>query len=122
MEDDHSFHIFLFLPWKKIFSVKISFIFHGRRASFLHFFISSMEDGRFFSVQPLSTMVEAPRPFDFLVSRGAAQLAFYAFVISSISHMFIICCIPYYAEKVDFQKMKAHFDVFLLYACEFIRP
>ncbi|EHO74080.1 hypothetical protein HMPREF9944_00225 [Segatella maculosa OT 289] len=77
MEDDHSFYIFLFLPWKKIFSVKISFIFHGRRASFLHFFISSMEDVRFFSVQPLSTMVEAPRPFDFLIS-GGARLAFYA--------------------------------------------
>ena len=53
---------------------------------FLHFFVSSMEDGRFFSVHPLSTMVEAPRPFGFLVSGG---LAFYAFVISSISHMFI---------------------------------
>ncbi len=74
MEDDHSFYIFLFLPWKKIFSVKISFIFHGRRASFLHFFISSMEDGRFFSVQPLSTIVEAPRPFDFLISGGRSAV------------------------------------------------
>ena len=48
-----------------------------------------MAEEHFFSVQPLSAVVEAPRPFDFLVSGGAAQLAFYAFVISSISHMFI---------------------------------
>jgi len=63
------------LPWKtnvfcfffnvfhgrKEVIVKKSFVFHGRRASFLHFFISSMEDGRFFSVQPLSAVAEAPR-------------------------------------------------------------
>ena len=70
MEDEHSFYIFLFLPWKKTFPVKISFVFHGRRASFLHFFISSMEDGRFLSVQPLSAVAKAPRPFGFLVSVG----------------------------------------------------
>ena len=40
MEDEYSFYIFLFLPWKKMFSVKISFVAHGRRASFLHFLAS----------------------------------------------------------------------------------
>ncbi|WP_154652162.1 hypothetical protein [Segatella maculosa] len=79
MEDECSFYIFLFLPWKKMFSVKISFVFHGRRASFLHFFISSMEDGRFFSVQPLSTMVEAPRPFGFLISVGRRSSDYFFF-------------------------------------------
>ena len=44
MEDERSFYIFLFLPWKKMFSVKIFFVFHGKRAFFLHFLSSSMED------------------------------------------------------------------------------
>ena len=91
MEDDHSFYIFLFLPWKKMFSVKISFVFHGRRTSFLHFFISSMEDGRFFSVQLLSAVVEALRPFGFLVSGG---LAFYVFAIVPLWLMLMGVLIP----------------------------
>ena len=78
MDGESFINLFYLPPWRKIFSVKISFVFHGRRASFLHFFISSMEDGRFFSVHPLSTVAEALRPFGFLVSGG---LAFYAFVI-----------------------------------------
>ena len=44
MEDELSFCIFLFLPWKKMFSVKISFVFHGRRTFLSHFLSSSMED------------------------------------------------------------------------------
>ena len=44
MEDGHPFYIFLFLPWKKMFSVKISFVFHGRRTFLSHFLSSSMED------------------------------------------------------------------------------
>ena len=87
MEDDHSFYIFLFLPWKKMFSVKISFVFHGRRASFLHFFISPMEDGRFFSVQPLSAVVEALRPFGFLVSEGARGWRFMPLYLKSNSSL-----------------------------------
>ena len=39
-----------------------------------------MEDERLFSVQPLSAVAEAPRPFVFLVSGGA----FYAFVIGPL--------------------------------------
>ena len=50
IEDERPFYIFLFLPWKKMFSVKISFVFHGRRALFLHFLSSSMEDERSFFV------------------------------------------------------------------------
>ncbi|WP_019968856.1 hypothetical protein [Segatella maculosa] len=84
MEDDHSFYIFLFLPWKKIFSVKKSFVFHGRRASFLHFFISSMEDRRFFSVQPLSAVAEAPRPFGFLISVERRSSDYFFFFFSVI--------------------------------------
>ena len=42
---------------------------------FYIFFIFSMEDGRFFSVQLLSAVAEAPRPFGFLVS-GAQRRAF----------------------------------------------
>ena len=55
MEEEHSFCVFLFLPWKKMFSVKISFVFHGRRAFFLHFLSSSMEDERsfLFSANPM---------------------------------------------------------------------
>ena len=40
MGDEHSLYIFLFLPWKKMFSVKISFVVHGRRTFFLHFLAS----------------------------------------------------------------------------------
>ena len=87
MEDELSFYIFLFLPWKKIFSVKISFVFHGRRVSFLHFFVSSMEDGRFFSVQPLSAAAEAPCPFDFLVSGAQRGWRF----MPSSFHLYPIC-------------------------------
>ena len=56
MEDEHFFCIFLFLPWKKMFSVKISFVFHGRRTFLLHFLSSSMEDERsfLFSVNPIA--------------------------------------------------------------------
>ena len=50
MEDEHSFYIFLFPPCKKMFFVKISFVFHGRRIFFLHFLSSSMEDERSFFV------------------------------------------------------------------------
>ena len=32
-----------------------------------------MEDGHFFSVQPLSAVAEAPRPFGFLVSGAQGQ-------------------------------------------------
>ncbi len=78
MEDDRSFYIFLFLPWKKIFSVKISFIFHGRRASFLHFFISSMEDGRFFLCSTPFHHGGSPTPLWFPYLGGGARLAFYA--------------------------------------------
>ena len=80
--------------------------------------------GVFSLFTPLSAVVEALRPFDFLVS--GAQLAFYVFVISSISHMFITSNVFVVSritpKKWTFKKMKAHFDVFLLYACEFIRP
>ena len=44
MEDEYPFYIFLFLPWKKMLSVKISFVFHGRRTFLSHFLSSSMED------------------------------------------------------------------------------
>ena len=81
MEDDHSFYIFLFLPWKKIFSVKISFVSHGRQASFLHFLVSSMEDRRFFSVYPLSAVAEAPRPFGFLISVGCRSSDYFFFSV-----------------------------------------
>ena len=60
MEDEYSFYIFLFLPWKKMFSVKISFVFHGRRAFFLHFLSSSMEDeySFYFSTALLGTSLD----------------------------------------------------------------
>ena len=60
MEDEHSFCIFLFLPWKKMLFVKISFVFHGRRAFFLHFLSSSIEDERsflFYYLRPWATSV-----------------------------------------------------------------
>ena len=44
MDDEHSFYVFLFLPWKKMFSVKISFVVHGRRMFFLHFLASPLDD------------------------------------------------------------------------------
>ena len=91
MDDESFINLFYLLPWRKIFSVKISFVFHGRRASFLHFFISSMEDGRFFSVQLLSAVVEALRPFGFLVSGG---LAFYVFAIVPLWLMLMGVLIP----------------------------
>ena len=50
MEDEYSFYIFLFLPWEKMFSVKISFVVHGRRTFFLHFLASSADDERSFFV------------------------------------------------------------------------
>ena len=52
-----------------------------------------MEDGRFFSVHPLSTMAEAPRPFDFLVS-GDVWLTFYVFVIGPLQLMVMGVLIP----------------------------
>ena len=48
MEDKYSFYIFLFLPWKKMFSVKISFVVRGQQAFFLHFLASSADDEHFF--------------------------------------------------------------------------
>ena len=36
-----------------------------------------MGDGHFFSVQPLSTVAEAPRPFGFLISRGGVGLGLF---------------------------------------------
>ena len=81
MDDESFINLFYLPPWKKIFSVKISFVFHGRRASFLHFFISSMEDGRFFSVQPLSAVAEAPRPFGFLISVGCRSSDYFFFSV-----------------------------------------
>ena len=50
MGDEYSFYIFLFLPWKKMFSVKISFVVHGRQAFFLHFLASSADDEHSFFV------------------------------------------------------------------------
>ena len=67
--------------------VKKSFVFHGRRIFFLHFFVSSMEDGRFSSVQPLSAVVEALRPFDFLVSEGARGWRFTSLYLKSSSSL-----------------------------------
>ena len=60
MEDEYSFCIFLFLPWKKMFFVKISFVFHGRQAFFLHFLSSSMEDeySFYFSAALLGTSLD----------------------------------------------------------------
>ena len=42
-----------------------------------------MAEEHFFSVQPLSAVAEAPRPFGFLVSGGA----FYTFVIGPLQLM-----------------------------------
>ena len=67
MEDEHSFYIFLFLPWKKMFSVKISFVVHGRQAFFLHFLASSADDEHSFLIL-LSSPVDDKRSFFVLLS------------------------------------------------------
>jgi len=50
MEDEYSFYIFLFLPWKKMFSIKKSFVSHGRRAFFFILLSSAAAEDRLFSV------------------------------------------------------------------------
>ena len=60
MEDEYSFYIFLFLPWEKMFSVKISFVVHGRRTFFLHFLASSADEEILFTcyyLRPWTTSV-----------------------------------------------------------------
>ena len=91
MEDEYSFYIFLFLPWKKMFSVKISFVFHGRRTFLLHFLSSSMEDERsflfsanpmlqrrsfscFFSMGLISNAYRAERSTNFLIMKSASMV------------------------------------------------
>ena len=41
MDDERFINLFYLSPWKKMFSVKISFVFRGRQAFFLHFLASS---------------------------------------------------------------------------------
>ena len=48
MDDESFINLFYLPPWEKMFSVKISFVFHGRQAFFLHFLSSSMDDEYFF--------------------------------------------------------------------------
>ena len=50
MKDEYYFYVFLLLPWKKMFSVKISFVFHGRQAFFLHFLASSADEEHSFYI------------------------------------------------------------------------
>ena len=58
MEDEYSFYIFYLLPWKKMFSVKISFVPRGRQAFFLHFLASSTGEEYSFYILLFSAMVE----------------------------------------------------------------
>ena len=60
MEDERLFYIFLFLPWKT---------------------------GVFSLFTPIPPWRKPPSPFGFLVSGGAARLAFYAFVIEPLQLM-----------------------------------
>ena len=41
MDDERFINLFYLSPWKKMFSVKISFVFRARQAFFLHFLASS---------------------------------------------------------------------------------
>ena len=41
MDDECFINLFYLPPWRKMFSVKISFVVHGRQAFFLHFLASS---------------------------------------------------------------------------------
>ena len=45
-----------------------------------------MGDGHFFSVQPLSAVAEAPRPFGFLVSGARAQGLFLRRHLAAVAH------------------------------------
>ncbi len=79
MEDEYSFYIFLFLPWKKLFSVKISFAFHGRQAFFLHFLSSSMEDEHSFYILLSSPLDDKRSFFVLLSSEPSDECSFFAF-------------------------------------------
>ena len=72
MEDEYSFYIFLFLPWKKMSSVKISFVVHGRRAFFLHFLASSAGEEHSFYIL-LSSAAAEDRLFSVFCSSKASE-------------------------------------------------
>ena len=50
MDDECFINFFYLPPWRKIFSVKISFFVRGRQAFFLHFLASSMDDEHSFLI------------------------------------------------------------------------
>ena len=81
MKDERSFYIFLFLPWKKMFPVKISFVFHGRRASFLHFLASPAGEEYSFLIL-LSSPVGDRRSFLFYYLRPWATGFLFLFSIN----------------------------------------
>ncbi|EHO72215.1 hypothetical protein HMPREF9944_00927 [Segatella maculosa OT 289] len=82
MEDEHYFYIFLFPPWRKTLSVKISFVIHGRRAFFLHFLASPAGDEHSFFVL-LSSPAGEEHSFYILLSSAAAEDRLFSVFCSS---------------------------------------
>ena len=83
MGDEHSFYVFLFLPWKKMFSVKISFVVRGRQAFFLHFLASSMDDELSFFIL-LSSEPSDECSFFVFRSSDASETRFFLFFLHGV--------------------------------------
>jgi len=79
MGDEHSFYVSLFLPWKKIFSVKISFVAHGRRTFFLHFLASPTGEEYSFLILLSSPVGDERSFFVLLSSEPSDECSFFVF-------------------------------------------
>ena len=82
MDDECFINFFYLPPWRKIFSVKISFVIHGRRASFLHFLASPLDDEHSFFVL-LSSPAGEEHSFYILLSSAAAEDRLFSVFCSS---------------------------------------